>query len=137
MVDKAKSITKIVAFGFFVWLIPFLISFLFYSPDGNVVIDVFLFKTIMMVLSTGVAAFFMVIFFKSVDGCYLKQGLLLGFVWFAINLSLDLFILLSISQMTLDSYIAQIGLRYLTMPIMSTALAYIVQHKDQTKNNEC
>ena len=45
------------------WLVPFLIAVPFYGKNGNLLIDLWLFKSIMIVVATITAAILMVRFF--------------------------------------------------------------------------
>ena len=117
---------KISLYGFLTWLIPFVISFLFYSKDGQPVIDVFLFKSIMIVVGSGTGATLLVLYFKKIKEHYLKEGIIVGLLWFAINIILDLVVLVPMSDIEIGTYFAQIGLRYLVIPIMSVAIGYLL-----------
>ena len=89
-------------FGFLTWLIPFAVSFLFYSKDG-LIIDIFLFKSIMIVVGAVSAAFLLIIHFKKIDSAFLREGIVTGIMWLTINLLLDLLILLPMSKMPVMS----------------------------------
>ncbi len=110
---------KIVLYGFLAWLIPFIASFLFYSREGGLTIDVFLFKSIMIIVGSISAAFLLISYFKRVDADYLKEGIMVGVIWFGINILLDLMVLIPMSGMLITDYFTQIGLRYLVIPAMS------------------
>ncbi len=43
---------KMGLFGFLIWLIPFVIGFLFYSPQGQLLVDALVFKSIMVVVGS-------------------------------------------------------------------------------------
>lgn len=120
-----KKAIKIILYGFLTWLIPFLISFFFYNKDAQLVIDIFLFKSIMIVLATAVGLLFLILYFRKITGNYLHEGIMVGLVWFAINILLDIVILIPMSKMNISEYFAQIGLRYLIIPMMSIAMGYI------------
>lgn len=117
-----KKYLKNIFYGFLAWLIPFAASFFFYSKEGGLSIDIFLFKTIMIVVGSFSAAFLLVSYFKNIKADYLKQGLIVGLTWFAINILLDLLVLIPMSKMSLSDYFTQIGLRYLAIPAMSLAI---------------
>ena len=120
-----KKEVKIILFGILSWLIPFIISFFFYSKDGQPKIDVFLFKSIMIVVGAITGATLLVLYFKKIKKDYLKEGIIIGIDWLIINIVLDLIILIPMSGMTTGTYFAQIGLRYLIIPIMSISMGYI------------
>jgi len=118
---------KIGLYGFMVWLVPFAVSFLFYSKNGEVLIDVFLFKSIMLIVSSLTAAILLVIYFKPLKKDQLNDGIVIGISWLAINWLLDLVILVPMSGSPILAYFEQIGLRYLLAPIMSISMGYIAQ----------
>ncbi len=61
----------------------------------------------------------MISYFKGVDADYLKEGIMVGVIWFGINILLDLMVLIPMSGMLITDYVTQIGLRYLVIPAMS------------------
>jgi hypothetical protein len=117
-----KKYFKIVLYGFLAWLVPFVSAFFFYTRDGKLNIDIFLFKTIMIIVGSFTGAILLVSYFKKVNENYLTEGVLIGVIWFCINILLDLVVLLPMSKMPIPEYFAQIGLRYLVMPAMSIAV---------------
>lgn len=90
-------------------------------------IDIFLFKTIMIVVGSITGAILLVIYFKKLTDNYLKEGILVGIAWFLINIILDLLVLLPMSKMPLGMYFSAIGLRYLVIPVMSIAIGYVAE----------
>jgi len=124
-----KKFFKKVLYGFLVWLIPFVASLFFYTKEGRLSIDIFLFKSIMIVVGSISAAFLLVSYFKKINIDYLKEGMMVGIVWFGLNILLDLLILIPMSRMTIADYFAQIGLRYLAMPAMSIAVGATLASK--------
>ena len=118
-----------ILYGFLAWLIPFVSSFFFYSKEGGLVIDIFLFKTIMIVVGAIVGAFLLVSYFKRIRANYLMEGIIVGLTWFIINILLDIFVLIPMSEMSLSSYFAEIGLRYLVMPVMSIMVGAALENK--------
>ncbi len=61
------SIKHALVYGFLVWLVPFATAIPFYSRDGELVIDVFLFKSIMIVVGSLIGAFLLVRYFRRVE----------------------------------------------------------------------
>ncbi len=124
-----KSIKKNILYGLFVWVIPFVTSFAFYSQNGELTIDKIFFKTIMIIIGTLVGVFLIVKYFKSVENNFLKEGILLGISWLLINWVLDFIVLIPMADISYSTYFTEIGLRYLTFPIISIGIAYILKHK--------
>jgi len=115
--------------GFLVWLIPFTASILFYTREGGLRIDVFLFKTIMIVIGSSSAAFLVVSYFKKITADFLKEGVVVGITWFGINILLDLVVLIPISGMPVSDYFKGIGLRYLLMPVICIMVGRALENK--------
>lgn len=118
-----------ILYGFLAWLIPFVTSIFFYTREGVLTIDVFLFKTIMIVVGSTSAAFLLISYFKKIDTRYLKEGIIVGLTWFGINILLDLLVLIPMSGMSVADYFTQIGLRYLVMPVMSIMVGASLANK--------
>lgn len=116
---------KILLFGILAWLIPFILSFFFYSREGELQINIFLFKSIMIVVGSITGAVLLVLYFRALEKNYLKEGITVGLAWFAVNILLDLVVLIPMSGMSIGDYFAQIGLRYLVIPVMSIAMGYV------------
>jgi hypothetical protein len=126
-----KSIKKALIFGVLSWLIPFVASFFFFSPKGGLLIDQLLFKNIMVVVGSWFAAFLIIKYFKTVDKNFVKEGALLGLLWLAINLILDILILVPMGKMTMGNYFTQIGLEYLMIPAMTILVGKVLANKNK------
>lgn len=125
-----KKYLKNVLYGFLAWLIPFVASFFFYTKEGKLTIDIFLFKSIMIVVGSVSAAFLLVSYFKKIRADYFKEGIIVGLTWFGLNILLDIIILIPMSRMSLPDYFAQIGLRYLAIPAMSIMVGAALNNKE-------
>ncbi|EPG75115.1 hypothetical protein LEP1GSC058_0134 [Leptospira fainei serovar Hurstbridge str. BUT 6] len=115
-------IIRVLLFGFLVWLIPFVIAFGFYSPDGKLQTDIFLFKTVMILVGNATGCYFLFLISKRVTLPALKPFLIIGVIWLLENLGLDMLILVPMSKMNLHDYFIQIGLRYFVILFVSTAV---------------
>ncbi len=124
-----KKYMKSALYGFIAWLVPFLAAFLFYSREGKLNIDVLFFKSIMVVVGSATAAFLLISYFKKINADYFKEGIRVGVVWFAVNVLLDLLILLPMSGMAIPNYFMQIGLGYLAIPAMSVSVGAVLASK--------
>lgn len=122
MDSSKKKILRNVFYGLFVWLIPFVVSVFFYKGEGELTINIFLFKSIMIVTCSFTAAILLVSYFKHIDSGFLGEGITVGVAWLAISLLLDLLVLIPMSGMSVMDYFAQIGLRYLSIPAMTIAV---------------
>ena len=124
-----KKYFKNVLCGFLVWLIPFVTSFFFYTKDGKLSIDIFLFKSIMIVVGSISAGFLLVSYFKKIDTDFNREGVIVGLTWLGLNILLDLAILIPMSGLSIPDYFAQIGLRYIAMPAMSITVGAALANK--------
>jgi hypothetical protein len=123
----AKNIiTKNILFGFLSWLIPFAISFLFYKPGGELVIPYATFKSIIMVIGVISGSYLLYRYFRLVDHDFIRHGVLVGFTWFAINILLDVLILIPIMKTSFAAYFMSIGLSYISIPSISIAMGYLL-----------
>jgi len=111
--------------GFLTWLIPFLAAVPFYGRDGTLVIDLMLFKSMMIVVASITAAALMVWFFSMVSTSYAREAAITGLVWLAMNWALDLIVLVGILGMAPRDYVIQVGLRYLMIPAMVIATGIV------------
>lgn len=129
MMKKMNKYLQNILYGFLAWLIPFVVSFFFYTKEGELTIDVFLFKSIMIVIGSISAAILLVSYFKKINESYFKEGIKVGIIWFAINILLDLLILVPMSGMSVADYFTQIGIRYLVIPAMSITVGTVLKNK--------
>lgn len=114
-------------YGFVIWLVPFAVAIPFYSRDGELMVDILLFKTVMLLAGSLTGAVCLVRYFKLVNANLLREGVVIGLVWFTISLVLDLIILVPLNDMALGTYFVEIGLRYLTIPIFAIAFGVVLQ----------
>ncbi len=121
------SIKHAVLYGFLVWLIPFVAAFAFYSRDGELAIDIFLFKTIMIIVGALIGAYLLVRYFRKVEQNHLREGVYVGLLWLVMNWALDFATLVPMNDMAASAYFSEIGLRYLTMPIFAVAIGAVLQ----------
>ncbi len=125
-----KQYLKLALFGLLAWLIPFIISIFFYDKTGHLVMgDIFLFKSIMIVTGATTGAVLLILYFSKIHERYLYHGILTGATWLTINWALDLLILLPMAKLGLYDYFAQIGLRYLVLPVMCIMTGYLLERK--------
>ena len=124
-----KKYLRNILYGLLAWFIPFAASFFFYTRDGELTIDIFLFKSIMIVVGTFSAAFLLISYFKKINTEYFKEGIIVGLTWFGINILLDLLVLIPMSGMSIADYFMQIGISYLAIPAMSIAVGTALENK--------
>lgn len=110
--------------GVLSWALPFVSSFAFVDRTGQFLIPVALFKSIMVVVFGGLGTLLLVLAFRRLEPGW-RSGLLLGVYWFAINLVLDFAALLPLTGMSVVGWFFDIGLRYLLIPIIATAMGAV------------
>ncbi len=111
-------------FGLLSWLIPFISAFAFFNASGELAIAEPLFKSLMVVIGGGVGTALLVLTFRRIDAS-LASGLVIGGLWLILNLLLDVAVLLPMSGMEFPEYLADIGLRYLMIPIIAVAMGVV------------
>lgn len=124
-----KILTKNILFGFLSWLIPFAISFLFYKPDGQLVVPYATFKSTIMIVGVVSGCILLFKYFKFVDFDYIKNGVIVGLSWFAINIILDALILIPMMKTSFSEYFMSIGLSYISIPTISITMGYLLKSK--------
>ncbi len=129
IMKKLNKYLKNILYGFLAWLIPFVASFFFYTREGKLTIDIFLFKSIMIVVGSISAAILLVLYFRKINGDYLKEGIIVGLTWLGINVLLDLLVLIPMSGMSIADYFTQIGIRYLVIPVMSITVGAALENR--------
>ncbi|EQA43948.1 hypothetical protein LEP1GSC050_4043 [Leptospira broomii serovar Hurstbridge str. 5399] len=115
-------IVRVFLFGFLVWLIPFVVAFGFYTPEGKLQTDIFLFKTVMILVGNATGCYFLFLLSKRVTLPALRPFTIIGVIWLLENLGLDMLILIPMSKMNLPDYFIQIGLRYFVILFVSATV---------------
>ncbi len=118
---------RIVLFGVFVWLVPFVISVLIFPLRESESMRP-LFESIMPVIIAFVVVFLSLFYFRSVRKQGIREGVLVGVVWFVISIVFDLFLFLPESslQMGIVEYMSDIGIVYLLIPIITIGFGFFV-----------
>jgi hypothetical protein len=107
--------------GFLVWLIPFVVSFVAFPLKGS---WRSLFESIVPVVLSIIVVVFAVLYFRRVNTASLREGAALGALWFGSSVLIDLPLMLSPPiDMPLAEYVADIGLTYLMMPVITIGIA--------------
>jgi len=119
---------KLVGFGFLIWLIPFLVSFVIF-PLRNTHRP--LFESIMPVVLVLAVMIISVLYFKKIEKESLKEGVIAGVLWFVLSLVIDLLLFLPASpmQMRFSDYMVDIGLTYLIILMIPIGIGALVRKK--------
>lgn len=126
---EKKILLKTLLLGFLSWLIPFAVSFLFYKPGGELVVPYGTFKSTIMVVGIISGCYLLYQYFKVVESDFIKNGVIVGLSWFAINIILDTIILIPIMKTSFADYFMSIGLSYIGIPAISIAMGYLLNNK--------
>lgn len=124
--NNMKKSLRLLYYGVFVWIVPFVVSFLFYDASGVLQTSEDLFKSSMIVVSGIAGSVALLRYFRKIDNNFIAEGWTAGTVWLALNLLLDLLILVPFANMPIPKYFASIGLRYLQILIMSVLAGLLV-----------
>lgn len=119
---------KIFLFGFLMWLIPFVVSVIIFPIHGS---NRPLFESIMPVVGTSGTVVFAILYFKTINADFVREGVVIGVAWLVINLAIDLplFLLESPMKMSLPDYMADIGITYLLIPVITIGMGWALKQK--------
>jgi len=119
---------KLVGFGFLIWLIPFLVSFVIFPLKSS---NRPLFESIMPVVLVLAVMISSVLYFKKIEKDSLKEGILAGVLWFVLSLVIDLLLFLPPSPMHMNfvDYMMDIGLTYLIILILPIGFSVLPNKK--------
>jgi hypothetical protein len=125
-----NKLIKIAIYGIIMWLVPFIVSFPFVDAQGNYTIPETFFKSIMVVAGAATGVILSVSYYAGVKKNFFGEGVVIGVVWLAINLSLDLVMVYAgFFKMSPAQYFTDIGLRYLSIPIYTIGMGYALKQK--------
>jgi len=120
---------KIGLFGFLIWILPFMVSFLIFGFHEDYRP---LFESIMAVTVTLVIVIFSILYFTKPDKGYLKEGIIIGIIWMMICLFIDLIIMVLLEspmQMPIGDYMMDIGVTYLIIPVITIGFVIILKKR--------
>lgn len=116
-----RSWRRAIGLGFLAWLIPFVIAFLVF-PWRESARPVF--ESVMAVTVTGTAVVLGLGYLRRVSGMQAREGMVVGVVWLAMCVLIDapLMLLGGPMQMSLGAYVGDIGLTYVSIPLVTWGL---------------
>ena len=117
-----RSWRRAFGLGVCVWLVPFVVAFLAFSFREAARP---LFESIMSVTVTSTAVLLGLVYLRHLQSGFVREGLLIGLTWFAMSVLIDAPLMLfgGPMKMTFGQYIADIGLSYLSIPVVTLGLA--------------
>lgn len=117
-----QSPKKVFLYGFLVWLLTLLASMALFPIKKSSQV---LFDSIIPVVLSLFAVVFLNLYFRRCTTGFLKEGVWLGVSWLAINILFDLPLFsYGPMQMSLQNYMADIGLTYLLLPVLAIGMGY-------------
>ena len=116
------SIGKALLFGFLVWLVPFAVAFAIFPIHES---SRPLFESIMPVAIAIIVVPLGVVYLRRVRRRVRREGVVLGLLWLVMCLAIDAPLMLfgGPMYMTVPDYIADIGVTYLMIPIITIGIA--------------
>lgn len=112
---------RAVFYGGLLWLIPFVVSVIIYPLKESTPA---LFESIMPVVITVCTVVFVILYFEKDQ--LLKEGVSLGVFWLIISIVLDLLLFMEgPMKMPFTDYMADIGLTYLIIPVITSGYYYV------------
>ncbi|MBI4082280.1 MAG: hypothetical protein HY423_06670 [Candidatus Lambdaproteobacteria bacterium] len=121
---------RVILFGFLTWAIPFVIGLMLYDREGQPLLSAPLVKSLMVVVGGITGTWLLTAVFRY-GSPFRNAGLALGMIWLAINLGMDLIVLVPMTKMGVGAYFADIGLRYLIIPVISIAMEIVATGGDR------
>jgi hypothetical protein len=112
---KISYPVKVVVAAVLIWLLPFVISILFYDRDGTLQTSFILFKVTMAVILVIVSYGAFRWAYRGRTDVTSLQAILVGLMAIAVSVVLDALTVLPLSGMGVGAYAVQIGLVYLLM----------------------
>ncbi len=108
-------------------MVPFVVSILIFPIRES---QRPLFESIMPVVVTVCAVVFSILYFRKLESGFLREGILIGVVWFAINIVLDLLMFMEgPMKMSFPDYMMDIGLVYLIIPAVILGFGYLLTQR--------
>jgi len=127
-----KSLKYLISYGVLVWLLPFVFSVLIFFLHASQRV---LFESLMTIALVFTIVLFTNLYFKNKER-NLRVGIMLGIVWVLMSLSFDfLFYIVGPAKMSVTDYIKDIGITYLTIPIITIGFTYLPKIEPKDKNN--
>lgn len=124
---KIKAPGRVVLYGFLIWLIPFAVSVLIFPIHET---NRPLFESIMPVVGTLCVVGFLILHFGKLDAHFARAGVMVGIIWLAISLAIDLPLFMwGPMKTTFINYMMDIGLTYLAIPIITIGAGYMLDNK--------
>ena len=124
-----KNDLKIITFGFMVWLIPTIVTYITSFTSG-----LYLFEIISALSIAITVIIFAYLYFIDLDSHFIKYGIIIGVIWIIISIVLDIIlVLLGITKLTLSQYLFYVAPIYIIIPAVTIGFGL---YKDQIKEKQ-
>ena len=123
---------KIIGYGAVVWLATFIEGFLLYTQAGEPRLNLGLTFNIFMLTTLFAGLALLAVYFKSLSGDYVREGIVIGVSWQVLHTLLDLFILLPLFDMKISTWWLEIGSGHFILPMMAIAMGVVAQQKSSS-----
>lgn len=124
-----KNDLKIITFGFMVWLIPTIVTYITSFTSG-----LYLFEIISALSIAITVIIFAYLYFIDLDSHFIRDGIILGVIWIIISIVLDIIlVLLGITKLTLSQYLFYVAPIYIIIPAVTIGFGL---YKDQIKEKQ-
>ncbi|MAG36017.1 MAG: hypothetical protein CL878_07225 [Dehalococcoidia bacterium] len=117
-----RSVRTAVSYGLLVWVLPFVVAMVAFPLRED---DRPFFESIMPVAVTCATVAFTVLYFRRVERSYVREGVLLGAVFFGISVAIDL-LMFSRGPMAMSfvEYVKDVGFTYLLIPAITVGVGF-------------
>lgn len=116
---------KLFLFGFLSWLIPFIVAMPLY-PLLNESMP-YLFKTSMLLTGALSGMWLLYLYFKKIESSFIKEGFVVGIVWFIMNFLLDIITLVLLFQSPFMEWLLGVGLGYLAIIVYAVGIGALLE----------
>lgn len=117
-----KGWGTIIGFGVVLWLVPFIVGFTMYTPEGTPRYSNDLFESVMMIVIVPLTCWLAYRLFAQ-SAAIPASGLIVGLIWVAINVALDIPTLVLGLGMGWSEYGIDVLLSYLAIPAITITVA--------------
>lgn len=122
-----KHPVRLLLLGLLTWTVPFVVAFAFYDRQGQLATSYGLFKSTMVVVSGLTGCFALYRYMSKIETGFIRHAWIAGLVWLALNLLLDILILIPMSGMSFKEYLTTIAPGYLLIPVICVSGGMLMQ----------
>ncbi len=115
-----------IGYGIALWAIPYAVSIPLLSLRTS---DPLVFKSILVVVATILESLLAVLYFKKIQGDYLRESIILAVTWMVVNWLLDFAGIIPFAGISVARYFMEIGVEYIGMAAPVLALGYLLELK--------